>query len=414
MLPGRFDPFDAWRRIPDLPSNVAILDANHKSHAAFKRDDTVVARVGTDLRKPERKGKSRRELRSEVQRPVPFTIAALASSGDAEDPETLRTWSDESPIEDPKPKTDDTDRSAVEAAATPNEEHRPPDAVIDSPVDYLALGGGRTRRTITKRRGIAHDPGPPQGNGFRETGPHGCTLVNVETDGTVRCDFVPTASVRWERLTVPVDGLATTHDLTRRCREVLSEVRWESSEHAWILEWVFEGPAAALGSLQDEAVRRQFQHELNEGTGIPNAEGAVHQIVLQPDSYRTDSRLALDPLHADFCEALAAVAQLPMTGGSLSELRAADRQWAERIESLLDELEPDLIRSHAAQVLRRLAMPTPRGQRHENPGAANREVRRVGAPLTASAQPPAGHLLRPERSGQDDSLAIHSRRLVRL
>ena len=83
---------------------------------------------------------------------------------------------------------------------------RPESEQGESPVDYLAFGSGRARRTFAKRKGIAHDPGSVQGNHPREAGPRGATFVNIEADGTVSCDFVPTASV----------ALGTVFDSARR------------------------------------------------------------------------------------------------------------------------------------------------------------------------------------------------------
>jgi len=183
------DPLDAWRQIPDLPENVTLLEGGPRGVVAVKRDDKVVARVGTELVMPARKKARtlRDELRSASQRAVPFKIGVLASGGELDDA-TLQDWYPEGQPNVAAFGTNHDARSANSDAA--GEGGR----VVA--VDYVALGGGSARRTLARRRGIAHDPGPLQGRGPQQSGPRGCTLVTVEADGTLRCDFLPAASVR--------------------------------------------------------------------------------------------------------------------------------------------------------------------------------------------------------------------------
>ncbi len=93
VLPGPLDPLDAWRQIPDLPENVTLLEGGPRGVVAVKRDDKVVARVGTELVMPARKKARtlRDELRSASQRAVPFKIGVLASGGELDDA-TLQDW----------------------------------------------------------------------------------------------------------------------------------------------------------------------------------------------------------------------------------------------------------------------------------------------------------------------------------
>jgi hypothetical protein len=284
-----------------------------------------------------------RELRSESQRPVPFTIGVLATNEDAEDARALETWS--------------AGQEASHGSFTENEPvaGRRSDEILDAPVDYLAFGGGRARRTFAKRKGIAHDPGAVQGGGPRETGPRGGTLVTVESDGTVQCDFIPAASVRWERFSISVDAATSRPELMRRCRGLLEETRGETNENAWIFEWILRGSLEALEPF-DEASCRQFAQELNETTIVPSAEAAVHNIVLQADPDVVGVCPSADPLQADFAEALADRCRglHSVFALSLSELAAVDQEWATRLQTLVSDLEPDAISARAHRLLRKL------------------------------------------------------------
>jgi DNA repair protein SbcD/Mre11 len=348
VLPGNLDPTDAWQQIPDLPTNVTILDGTSKGPVAFKREGKPIARVGTSPRLPPRKGAraSQRELRSESQRPLPFAVGVLATSEDSDDARLLDAWS----------AGQEGSQGAMAENGTAG---RPNDEILDSPVDYLAFGAGRARRTFAKRKGIAHDPGSVQGCHPRETGPRGATLVNVEPDGTVRCDFVPTASVRWERFSIPVDAAMSRNDLLRRCRAVLEEKCAETSENALIVEWILRGSAAALESF-DAASCRQFGQELNEASQISGAEAVVHSLVMHAEPEAVGAHPGDDPLHADFAEALAACHRglSSVFAPSLAELAAPNqewaREWAARLQTLALEAEPDAIAAHARRFGRRL------------------------------------------------------------
>lgn len=341
VLPGALDPAEAWQQIPDLPANTTILDPSAKKSMAFKRDGKLIARIGTSPRLPPRKGAraSQKELRSESQRPVPFTLGVLATIADADDAHLLEAWS--------------AGQEGNHLASTENQASSggAGDEIADAPVDYLAFGAGRARRTFAKRKGIAHDPGSVQGCHPRETGPRGATLVSVEADGTVHCDFVPTASVRWERFSIPFDVLTSRSELVRRCHALLEEKCGETTESAWIVEWVLRGSAAALEPY-DAAGCRALGQELNEASLLSRAEGVVHNVVLHVDG-EAAARSGDDPLHADFSDALAACQRsLPLeVATALSELASTDQEWAHdwaaRLEGVAADAEPAAVAAHA-------------------------------------------------------------------
>ena len=173
------------------------------------------------------------------------------------------------------------------------------------------------------------------------------------------CDFVPTASVRWERFSIPLDGAANHFDLLHRCRLLLQEKRGETSENAWVVEWVLRGSAATLDPF-DAAACRRFAHELNEAGLLPGAEAIVHNVVLHADWETPLSHPAENPLYADFTEALAACHRDFPTAFSpvVAELAGANRDWAgawaARLEALASHSDEAAIGAHAQRLGRRL------------------------------------------------------------
>jgi DNA repair protein SbcD/Mre11 len=344
ILPGALDPLDAWRRIADLPDNVTVLGSGPKGVVPVKRDEKVVARVGTELFIPARKKARtlRDELRSASQRPVPFKIAAITSGAERDDDALLGDWCPDSQPDD--------------VASTNGEQNGRQGSGRQFPVDYVALGGGLDRRTLARRRGIAHDPGPLQGCGPDQSGPRGCTLVTVEQDGTVRCDFLPTASVRWEQFRVAVPAPFDRGELLARCRARLDELRPEPCENAWIFQWVLQGSRPSIDVLEDVAFRRQLRQDLANVTVVPSSDDSMHHLVIEVDQDSIDSATMVDPLQADFLEALATCRQTSpdLFRACVNELRATDPVWADRLDGLLDDLNGQAIGADADQIGRQL------------------------------------------------------------
>jgi exonuclease SbcD len=349
ILPGPLDPLEAWRRIPDLPENVTLLGSGPKGVVPVKRDDKVVARVGTELFIPARKKARtlRDDLRSASQRAVPFKIAAITAAGEIDDTTLLGDWC---PDSQPDGTATAGDQDAGRLAPTQGTSHAASGRRL--PVDYVALGGGTDRRTFARRRGIAHDPGPMQGRGPDQSGPRGCTLVTVEQDGTVRCDFLPTASVRWEQFRVGVPAPFDRAELLARCRARLDELRPEPCENAWIFQWILHGGRPAIDALDDESFRRQLRQDLANATAVPSGDDSMHQLVVEADEDSVDASVTDDPLQADFLAALSSCRHRSpeLFRACVNELCTTDANWASRLEELLHDLNAHAIGADADQI----------------------------------------------------------------
>jgi len=107
--------------------------------------------------------------------------------------------------------------------------------------DYLALACGHNRQTVALGSGIAHSPGATQGLARQHTGPHGCTLVDVDADGTAECTFLATAAVRWESRSLPVSSNAGIDGLISKMRETIADCEIEGSEKVWLVSWEIGG-----------------------------------------------------------------------------------------------------------------------------------------------------------------------------
>ena len=85
--------------------------------------------------------------------------------------------------------------------------------LVNTAVDYWALGHVHTRQVLRDERPAIVYPGNPQGRHPRETGTHGVYLVEVADNGSPRLEFIETDVVRWEMLTLEIDTIETQQEL---------------------------------------------------------------------------------------------------------------------------------------------------------------------------------------------------------
>ncbi|MFW6170017.1 MAG: metallophosphoesterase family protein [Planctomycetota bacterium] len=117
-------------------------------------------------------------------------------------------------------------------------------------IDYWALGGQLDRKTLFSQPTVAHYCGTPQGRHFRNTGPHGCTLVDVKRPRETHLRFVPCDLVRWhhERLRVPAGG--GWSELEDILAQRVGEIRSQMPTIVLLVRWTF---TAADGFVDPEA-----------------------------------------------------------------------------------------------------------------------------------------------------------------
>jgi len=91
--------------------------------------------------------------------------------------------------------------------------------LIHKGYDYWALGHVHAREVVAEQPLVVF-PGNLQGRHAKETGPKGCELVTVEA-GRVESEFVPLDVVRWNQLTLSLDGVHRLEALGEAFRHAL-------------------------------------------------------------------------------------------------------------------------------------------------------------------------------------------------
>lgn len=107
-------------------------------------------------------------------------------------------------------------------------------------IRYWACGGRHKRHTLFSGRTTAHDAGTPQGRSARESGPHGCTLVEIDADSKIHSRFVPTDVVRWRTEQIELEAHHTPGDLERIAHERLAERSARDEDLDLVIHWVVQ------------------------------------------------------------------------------------------------------------------------------------------------------------------------------
>ena len=118
------------------------------------------------------------------------------------------------------------------------------DTEIDDPdksgVVYWGLGGSISADTPHAGVSVAHCCGSPQGFQPTDSGPHGCTLAQVDPDGRVRTRMIQTDSLRWclprLNLTAGIALETVMHEMRSRIESLM-----EDSQRPLLVCWLASG-----------------------------------------------------------------------------------------------------------------------------------------------------------------------------
>lgn len=109
---------------------------------------------------------------------------------------------------------------------------------------YVAWGGLHARQTLSEAP-LAHACGTPQGRTIDESGPHGCTLVEVGSAGKPQLGFIPTDAVRWHHERVVIPENQTRADVERLLKQRVAAWNSAPQRPPLVVEWTLVPPATA-------------------------------------------------------------------------------------------------------------------------------------------------------------------------
>lgn len=123
-------------------------------------------------------------------------------------------------------------------------------AIANKAIHYWALGGHHQRETLSESPGMAHYPGTTQGREPSESGPHGCTVVDIDDEGKVRTRLAPTDVLRWRHEEIELAEAATRQALERSLLDRLRAIAATTSGVDQLVSWTISGPFPLVAPLR--------------------------------------------------------------------------------------------------------------------------------------------------------------------
>lgn len=265
------DPPESWPAFVKLPQNVRLFPCGRTEGVLVQRDAEPLARiVGVSC-------EANRPWRPEDFAPDPAGLYTVAVAHGTAVPEALRTRD----------------------------------------INYWALGGMHDRTTPLTGASMAHYCGTTQGRCPDESGVHGCTLVQVDSQRQTRTSLIPTDSARWIGERITVEESTALEELEGRLRERLEVLRETMPTAVLLITWTIAGRGPTIDRLRRGKTAADLLEKLRGdfGFGKPAAWSVALEAeavdTLPPEWYEQET------IRGDF---LRAVRMFQMNGAEPLEL----------------------------------------------------------------------------------------------
>lgn len=133
---------------------------------------------------------------------------------------------------------------------------------------YLALGGRHSRMTFEATDRLAHYPGSPQGRSPLESGPHGCSLVEIGGQPHVALRPIVTDVLRWRHERVELDEAFSVERLEQRLAQRVESLQETTPGQTLLIHWTLTGEAAAVQALRRQEADVRIVERLRNDFGF--------------------------------------------------------------------------------------------------------------------------------------------------
>jgi len=352
---GDSDPMASWMQIGNLPDNVMLFDTSADESLSIEGELETLAMISV-AEYADSSMNSGYELQNHpfsiavYDGPVEFVSENDVSDADAEVADEQYEDESEEPYSSSAPEPAEasvdyeTDETEDAEEIVVNELGEVREMLSQYAGDYLAICDAQKSFTVDAASGIAHDPGMPQGINPRQSGPHGCTLVEIDEYKNVLLKPIRLASVRWERPEISIEPGMSQDQLAHMIREEFSKFEIYGSESLWLVHWVIRGSGDLFEALHREevqaALKTSFAQQLHFNDSIP----FQHEIHLLP-KWAFDSDSEASVLMMDFLASLES--ELPLDVDSLIHVVDSAHQlqapWSGRLRALATKLDPEAV-----------------------------------------------------------------------
>lgn len=194
-----------------------------------------------------------------------------------------------------------------------------PQRLAEQMVDFWALGGQAQRQSLGSARRIVHYAGSPQGRSPDEPGAHGCTLVHVAGDRTIRTQFTPTDAVRWHNEHLAIEADLPLDGLRKLLAERVKQLKAEAESRPLIVTWKLRGGRHLAGPAGRRELAGELQNWLRKEFFLSAGKPAVWTLAVELDQPELpDAWFDEESMLGDFLRNLKEFAQSPASEVSLA------------------------------------------------------------------------------------------------
>ncbi len=143
------------------------------------------------------------------------------------------------------------------------------DDLRNARMDYWALGHIHKQDILCRDPWVVY-PGSPQGLNPKETGPHGCMVVELDSGGVARVEPVETAPIGWAQIDCDVSGASGIEEVSEVLGRACDTVRADQNRPC-VVRVTLVGRTAAHGELARPGLLAELSDNLRreQSAGSP-------------------------------------------------------------------------------------------------------------------------------------------------
>ena len=138
------------------------------------------------------------------------------------------------------------------------------DDLVQSGIDYWALGHVHTRQVLNEQSPTVVYPGNSQGRHPNETGPRGVYLAEVDDGGNICLNFRAVDTIRWERLNLDISHYETDQHLIDGLHQQVEDALDGADARSVVLRVTLSGRGGMYGSLRQPNFIEALRGDLND------------------------------------------------------------------------------------------------------------------------------------------------------
>ena len=224
------------------------------------------------------------------------------------------------------------------------------DALAELGYHCWALGGIHLRETLSRNPTI-HYAGTPQGRSPADSGPRGCTLLEIDAEGLVQTSPIVTDAVRWNTFAIEVDSETSHEALYGMMQEQISRGLVDAASRPLLATWKINGAGSLVRSLQTEEATTSLLAQLN---AVDHGGASVWHVaveVLRPAEYPAEW-YEEETIRGEFLRSLQLVQQEGLSQADWEEHLPCGEEGAEVAARIARQegIDPELAIKRAADL----------------------------------------------------------------